>query len=230
MSIPAAIPTKLPEAHAAHVDHVAHHFDDARQQFDACVLGMWAFLASEVMFFGGLLTTYAVYRHSAHEAFADASRELDVTLGTINTLVLLTSSLTMALAVRASHLGDFRTAVQQILATMALGSVFLGIKISEYLHKFHVGLAPLLGLPFREAGPHAGQEKMFFGLYFAMTGVHALHMIVGIGLLSWLTFKLWRRWLANPALTVEISGLYWHFVDLVWIFLFPLLYLIDRTR
>jgi cytochrome c oxidase subunit 3 len=227
MTTPAAIPTKLPEVH---VPHVAHHFDDARQQFDACILGMWAFLASEVMFFGGLLATYAVYRHSAPEAFAAASHELDVSLGTVNTLVLLTSSLTMALAVRASHLGDFRTAIKQILATILLGSVFLGIKISEYVHKFHEDLAPMLGLPFRESGPHLGQEKLFFGLYFAMTGVHALHMVVGIGLMALLVFNLWKRRLNNPDLTVEIHGLYWHFVDLVWIFLFPLLYLIDRYR
>ncbi|HYO26481.1 MAG TPA: cytochrome c oxidase subunit 3 family protein [Lacipirellulaceae bacterium] len=225
MSTLAATPTKSSDEPL-----VPHHFDDRQQHYESCLLGMWAFLASEVMFFGGLFTTYAVYRRLNPEAFAAASRELDVVAGTINTGVLLTSSLTMALAVRAANLRNRRGALLFTLATIALGAAFLGIKFSEYLHKFHEGLAPLAGLPFHAEGPHAGAMRLFYGLYFAMTGVHAAHMVIGIGLMAMLCVRLWR----NPAivedqLRVEILGLYWHFVDLVWIFLFPLLYLIDRT-
>jgi cytochrome c oxidase subunit 3 len=210
---------------------IAHHFDDWQQHYDACVLGMWVFLVSELMFFGGLFATYTVYRHGAPEAFAAASRELDVVAGTVNTFVLLTSSFTMALAVRASHLGRWRQSAMLIVATMGLGVIFLGIKFSEYVHKYHEGLAPLAGLPFRAEGSDAGAIQLFYGLYFAMTGIHALHMIVGVGLLGALLPRV-RRTNAgdNEALSVEVTGLYWHFVDLIWIFLFPLLYLVDRAR
>jgi cytochrome c oxidase subunit 3 len=210
---------------------VASHFDDREQQFEACLLGMWVFLITEVMFFGGLFATYAVYRHASPEAFADASRQLDIVLGTVNTSVLLTSSLTMALAVRAAHVGENRQATYLIGATMALGIVFLAIKFYEYAHKVHEGLAPLLGMPFRADGPNPGSTQLFFGLYFAMTGVHALHMVIGVALMAALVAPTWRgRFSHDNALTAEIAGLYWHFVDVVWIFLFPLLYLIDRSQ
>lgn len=208
---------------------VADHFDDYHQQADACLFGMWAFLMSEVMFFGGVFATYLVYRRSYPDAFAAASRELDVYWGTINTFVLLTSSLTMAMAVRASKLHRRWQAAWAIVATMILGSVFLAIKFYEYAHKVHEGLAPLIGLPFHYEGSDAGAAQLFLGLYFGMTGLHALHMIIGIALLA---FLLWYvlAWPGRSALRVEIVGLYWHFVDLVWIFLFPLLYLIDRSQ
>jgi cytochrome c oxidase subunit 3 len=206
---------------------VAHHFDDYGQQYDASLFGMWVFLISEVMFFGGVFATYMVYRYTYHEAFAAASRTLDVQLGTINTLVLLTSSLTMALAVRAAQLRQRWQAALTVLATLALGTVFLVIKFVEYGHKFHEHHAPLFGLPFEFEGPDAGAAKIFFGLYFGMTGIHALHMIIGIGMLAFLLVTILRQ--RESALRTEIFGLYWHFVDIVWIFLFPLLYLIDRT-
>jgi cytochrome c oxidase subunit 3 len=205
----------------------AHHFDDYGQQYDACLFGMWVFLISEVMFFGGVFATYMVYRHTYHEAFAAASRTLDIELGTINTFVLLTSSLTMALAVRAAQLNRRFSAALAVLATMILGSIFLVIKFVEYGHKFHEGHAPLAGLPFSYDGPDARAARIFFGLYFGMTGIHALHMIVGVALLGFLLFTILRP--KQEALRTEIIGLYWHFVDVVWIFLFPLLYLIDRT-
>jgi cytochrome c oxidase subunit 3 len=208
---------------------VAEHFDDYDQQTDACMFGMWVFLVTEVMFFGGVFATYLVYRRMFPDAFAAASGELDVYWGTINTFVLLTSSLTMAIAVRASQQVRRGATALAILATMALGGVFLGIKFYEYAHKVHEHLAPLLGLPFEFTGPNPGAARIFFGLYFGMTGFHALHMIIGIGLLA----HLLRHVLASPgrsALRVEIVGLYWHFVDLVWIFLFPILYLIDRAQ
>jgi cytochrome c oxidase subunit 3 len=209
---------------------VAPYFDDYQQQVEACVLGMWAFLVSEVMFFGGLFATYMTYRHQYPTEFASASRHLDLWLGTLNTWVLLTSSLTMALAVRAAHHDKPRAAAALIGVTILLGVAFLGVKFAEYVHKYHEGLAPLGGLPF-EAGQQApGPTRLFFGLYFAMTGVHALHMIIGVAALAWLLVHIGRgRFTGADSLPVEITGLYWHFVDLIWIFLFPLLYLIDRS-
>jgi cytochrome c oxidase subunit III len=208
---------------------VAEHFDDYAQQTDACLFGMWAFLMSEVMFFGGVFATYLVYRRWYPDAFAAASRELDVYWGTINTFVLLTSSLTMALAVRAAQQARRGPTALAILATMILGGAFLGIKFYEYAHKVHEHLAPLAGLPFHFEGAEQGAAQIFFGLYFGMTGLHALHMVIGIVLLA----NLLRQVFAAPeesALRVEVVGLYWHFVDLVWIFLFPILYLIDRSQ
>lgn len=234
MTTPAAIPTKSPPATpsepSAQQPVVAHHFDDWEQQYDSCVLGMWAFLVSEVMFFGGLFATYMVYRFKFPEAFDHASEHLDVYLGGFNTFVLLTSSLTMALAVRAAHLGQSRRIALMIALTMALGVAFLGVKSLEYVHKYEDGLAPLLGLPFRFEGAQVGPTKLFYGLYFAMTGVHALHMIIGIAILAlFIRPALRGAYSGGNSLSVEIIGLYWHFVDLVWIFLFPLLYLIDRS-
>jgi cytochrome c oxidase subunit III len=224
MTTLAQTPPKLSDAAI-----VADHFDDYEQQKDACLFGMWAFLMSEVMFFGGAFATYLIYRSEYPSAFAAASRELDVFWGTINTFVLLTSSLTMAMAVRTAHLHRRWPTAWAILATMVLGALFLAIKFYEYAHKVHEGLAPLLGLPFHFEGDDASAGQLFLGLYFGMTGLHALHMIIGIGLLAYLV----RHVLAEPGQTVlrvEIVGLYWHFVDLVWIFLFPLLYLIDRSQ
>jgi cytochrome c oxidase subunit III len=212
---------------------VAHHFDDWEQQYESCVLGMWAFLVSEIMFFGGVFATYAVYRGLHPEAFAAASLHLDVSLGTFNTFVLLTSSLTMALAVRAAHLGQSRQVALMIALTIALGSIFLGIKFYEYYHKYEEGMAPVFGLPFNAPGSAelAGPTRLFYGLYFAMTGIHALHMIIGIAIMLLLIPPALRgRYAGGNSLSVEIIGLYWHFVDLVWIFLFPLLYLIDRAH
>jgi len=200
-----------------------HHFDDPAQQTHAATLGMWAFLATEVLFFGGLFTAYAVYRSSYPGAFAEASRHLDVTLGTINTGVLIGSSLTMALAVWAAQTGRRRDQVLYLVLTILLGSVFLGIKVVEYGHKFHEHLVP---------GPHfSGSEpahaQIFFSLYFVMTGMHALHMVIGIVLLAILAVRAGRgRFSPVYYSPVEVTGLYWHFVDIVWIFLFPMLYLI----
>ena len=231
MNTPAAIPTKWPDS-ATSGPVVAHHFDDWQQQYETCVLGMWAFLVSEVMFFGGVFATYMVYRVKNPDAFAQASHHLDVHLGTFNTFVLLTSSLTMALAVRAAHLGRSRQVGLLIGLTMALGAIFLGIKFYEYYHKYEEGLMPLLGLPFNYVGrpEEAGATRLFYGLYFAMTGVHALHMIIGIAIMAlFIPGALREKYAGGNSLSVEVMGLYWHFVDLVWIFLFPLLYLVDRS-
>jgi len=207
---------------------VAHHFDDAEQQREAATFGMWVFLVTEVMFFGGLFTAYVAYRALYPDAFGHASNHLDVRLGTTNTAVLITSSLTMALAVRAAQVGEAPSRiVRWLAATMLLGATFLGIKLFEYGHKFHEGLVP--GPAFTYTGPDARQAQLFFSLYFGMTGLHALHMVIGLALLGWLARQAIRGRFGPAFHTpIENCGLYWHFVDIVWIFLFPLLYLIGR--
>ena len=202
-----------------------HHFDNLEQQRDAGTLGMWIFLMTEVMFFGGLFTAYLIYRTRHAEGFASASAELDVTLGAINTAVLIGSSLTMALAVHAAQTGKRSAQVLFLLLTITLGLTFLIIKFFEYKAKFDHELVP--GLPFKDAGPQTYEWQMFFSIYFGMTGMHALHMIIGIVILGVLVRQAWKgRFSPEYYTPVELTGLYWHFVDIVWIFLFPLLYLI----
>ena len=214
----------MSEGHAV----LAHQFHDAEQQREAASLGMWLFLLTEIMFFGGLFTGYAVYRSAHPEGFATGSRQLDALLGGANTMVLISSSLTMALAVDAAQAGRRRTLVAFLLLTILLGSAFLGVKAFEYGHKFEQHLVP--GASFAFPGPHASRVALFFSFYFAMTGMHALHMVIGIGLLTVLVFRArLGRFGPQYSSPVELTGLYWHFVDIVWIFLFPLLYLIDRS-
>jgi cytochrome c oxidase subunit III len=218
----------LPDVAHHHHPALAHHFDDLGQQQEAATLGMWVFLVTEVLFFGGLFLVYSTYRFWYHDAFVAGSHELDVTLGTINTAVLITSSLTMALAVHAAQLGNRRLLMIFLVLTMALGAVFLGIKAVEYYDKYthhHIPGATFAFEP-HELSRHA---QIFFSLYFAMTGLHALHMIIGLGIMTVMLWLSWRgRISAEYYIPIEISGLYWHFVDIVWIFLFPLLYLIGR--
>ena len=214
-------------AEAVHGAH-AHHFDDPIQQREASTLGMWIFLVTEVMFFGGLFTAYVTYRALYADAFAHASHHLDVVLGTFNTAVLITSSLTMALAVHAAQVGRRGRLVGCLVLTALLGATFLGVKVVEYAEKFEHHLVP--GPLFQwDHAAEAANVQLFYSLYFAMTGLHALHMIIGLGILTWLVLGA-RRGRFGPAYAtpVEVSGLYWHFVDIVWIFLFPLLYLIGR--
>jgi cytochrome c oxidase subunit 3 len=206
---------------------LAHQFDDAAQQFAASSLGMWAFIATEILFFGGLFAGYTVYRLSYPDAFAAASHHLDIVLGTVNTAVLIGSSLTMALAVFSARFSSRRMVVLFLLATLLLGLVFLGIKGAEYSHKFHEHLIP--GARFVFPGGNTRGVEIFFSFYFAMTGLHASHMVIGAVLLAVLTARAWRGHFSGEYYTpVEMVGLYWHFVDVIWIFLFPLLYLIGR--
>jgi cytochrome c oxidase subunit 3 len=205
----------------------AHQFDDAEQQYETSTLGMWLFLAQEVLFFGAVFATYAYYFFLHTDAFEAASNHLSLTLGAINTVVLIGSSLTMVFAVHAAQHGTKRAQIGWLSATMLLGLVFLVIKAYEYTHKFHEGLVP--GPLFTYSGPDAAQHQLFLCMYFTMTGLHALHMIIGIGILAALCVLARRGWFhAGYYTPVEMTGLYWHFVDLVWIFLFPLLYLIGR--
>ena len=189
---------------------------------------MWIFLSTEIMFFGGMFLGYALYRAWYSPAYAAASRHLDILLGGINTGVLLCSSLTMALAVRAAQLGGRRVVILFLIATMILGCVFLGIKSLEYYHKYEEHLIP--GHDFGISGPNAKHAQLFFSFYFVMTGMHALHMIIGVGLMLTLVLKTWKgRFSAEYYSPIENTGLYWHFVDIIWVFLFPLLYLVDRS-
>ena len=218
----------LPEAvHHHHPAALAHQFDDLAQQREAATLGMWVFLVTEVLFFGGLFLVYSVYRTLYPAAFAAASHELDVMLGSINTVVLITSSLTMALGVRAAQTGQRRLLLLLLIATMVLGATFLGIKTVEYYHKFVEHHVPGPGFVFE--AEHARHAQIFFSLYFVMTGLHAIHMIIGLGVIAVMLWWSWRGTITTEYYSpIEISGLYWHFVDIVWIFLFPLLYLIGR--
>ncbi len=207
---------------------LAHHFDSFDQQREASFLGMWIFLVTEIMFFGGLFAAYIIYRSAHPLAFAAGSGKLDIALGAVNTAVLIASSLTMALGVWAAQVGRRKLIVLFILATIALGGVFLGIKVVEYGAKFEHHLFP--GPEFHWPGPDGEHVEMFFNLYFAMTGLHAAHMVIGIAILLVIAVLAWRgAFTPQNHNVVEGIGLYWHFVDIVWIFLFPLLYLLGRN-
>ncbi len=233
-------------------------FETLEQQKDSAALGMWVFLVTEVLFFGGLFMTYTVNRHYYFAAFGVGSNTLDIKLGGFNTVVLIMSSLTMAMAVWSAQVGKKRLVTLFLIATIALGSVFLGVKVIEYKQKFDHHLIPGHGFDIRYRSEHPtpaddpkeiaaekeelqkafardpylnSHAQLYFSLYFGMTGLHALHMIVGAGLLLWLIKgSLAGRFTPRYNTPVEIVGLYWHFVDIVWIYLFPLLYLIDRHR
>jgi len=211
---------------AEHPPYLAHHFSDIDQQFEAGTLGMWVFLVTEIMFFGGLFAGYAIYRSLYLAGFEAGSRLLDVRFGAANTAVLIGSSLTMALAVRAAQLNRRRALIVCLLLTMLLGLAFLGIKFTfEWSHDYEERLIP--GFGFSYPGANAAAVQLFFCFYFFMTGLHALHMVVGLGIMTVLVVMAARgRFDGGYYSPIEVSGLYWHFVDIVWIFLFPLLYLV----
>lgn len=211
---------------------VAHHFEDMEQQSESAILGMWLFLAQEIMFFGGLFAAYLVYRFKYPEAWAAGSEELDITLGAFNTVVLLVSSLTMALSVHAAQTGKQKRLIGFLFLTLGLGLTFLVVKYFEYKAKWDHHLVPGPNFVLHsEMFPNVDQahSQLFFVLYFFMTGMHALHMIIGAGLLIWLIVLAYRNYFSPQRfLKVELVGFYWHFVDIVWVFLFPLLYLVHR--
>lgn len=284
-----------------HPPGLQHQFEDMKQQEESVAIGMWMFLVQEIMFFGGLFTVYLVFRSKFPMAFAAGSNHLDAFWGGLNTLVLIVSSLTMALTVFYAQRGNRNMQVILILLTMFFGAVFLGVKTIEYTDKYNHGLVPVTGWNKKiKADPAAHHEaekpcwevdhqapvvehpnprgdfqwtdcslvkyaldkeaqdpkvayltqterigyfsnnqidinkfrdkvRIFYWIYFVMTGLHALHMIVGLGLMTWLLWKAWTRTFSHDYFSpVEMSGLYWHFVDIVWIFLFPLLYLLGR--
>ncbi|MFN2392377.1 MAG: cytochrome c oxidase subunit 3 family protein [Pyrinomonadaceae bacterium] len=300
------------DEHHYHPPGLQHQFEDMGQQQESASIGMWVFLAQEIMFFGGLFTAYLVFRSKYPMAFAAGSNHLDVYWGAGNTVVLIVSSLTMALAVHYAQLGKRNLQVIMLILTMIFGATFLGVKAVEYTDKYYEGIVPVSGLNlqagkktdgskhisgdseqqeknsldfpndtktkesgYRGTGEHheynnprgefqwadtslvvKAQEgnylteeekigyfsngeinaerfrdrvRIFFWIYFAMTGLHALHMIIGLGIMAWILWRAWRGEFSGDYYSpVEISGLYWHFVDIVWIFLFPLLYLLGR--
>jgi len=226
-----------------------HHFENMEQQREAGTLGMWVFLVTEIMFFGGMFLAYTLYRSNFPQAFASASNHLDIKLGALNTGVLILSSLTMALAVYFTQIGKRQPQILCLVLTLILGLTFLGVKAFEYYDKYESALIPGSLIPSHPFGPHVHHEgdppnphaiellpgatirqvELFYWIYFAMTGMHALHMIIGAGLLTFLLiYSLKGRFDPEYHSPVEIIGLYWHFVDIVWIFLFPLLYLLGR--
>jgi cytochrome c oxidase subunit 3 len=214
--------TPSPEAEA----YVAHHFPSHEVQTHAIRLGMWLFLATEVLLFAGVFTAYALYRGSYPEAFAAASHHLDLTMGTLNTLLLVTSSFTVVMAHHSASQGKNRPTFYYLAASIVMGLGFLVIKGFEYAHKFHVGALP--GKFYTMAELQLPGASMFFTVYFLATGLHALHVCVGLGVLAFVAYRAFKgRYSAHAYTGVENGGLYWHLVDLVWIYLYPLLYLID---
>ncbi len=219
------------EAHAHHPPHLEHHFVSSEQQFDSAKLGMWIFLMTEILLFSAMFVAYTVYRTWHPEAFAEASHTLDWVLGGINTIVLLGSSFTVALSIHYAQKDDRKKVVLMLLITLVCAFAFLGIKYVEYSTKFAHGVYPA-GF-FEPHGEHYAYlanipyVEQFFSLYFVMTGIHGVHVLIGIGLISWVAYRAWKGHFSSEWYTpVELTGLYWHLVDIIWIFLFPLLYLI----
>ncbi len=208
--------------------HVAEQFENAEQQKSVAQIGMWTFLSTEVLFFGGLFAVYIIYRVIYPEAFAEASRHTKLIIGAINTAVLLSSSLTMALAVHYSKLGKKHPLVVYLVCTALFGVVFMGLKGIEYYQDYQDHAVPYFNYALKIADPARGE--LFFIIYFVMTLIHALHLTIGIGLISFIAFQaLKNKYSPSYHTPVELTGLYWHFVDIIWVFLFPLLYLIDRS-
>ncbi len=231
----------------AHPPYQRHHFESMGQQVDATSFAMWLFLLTEIMFFGGLFTAYLIYRNWYYPAFVAGSHQLSILWGTLNTAVLITSSFTMAMGVWSAEMRRKGLLVFFLVTTFILGIVFLGIKTIEYSEKiekhhvpgFHYSVQSFVDPQSDEAAKSYGDKPMrldmarhtevYFSLYFAMTGMHALHMIIGISILGFMIFRARAGAYTTGHITfVENFGLYWHFVDIIWIFLFPLLYLISR--
>ncbi len=249
MSDSPAIANGAVAEHHEHPAYQRHHFHSVEQQADATNFAMWLFLLTEIMFFGGLFTAYLIYRNWYYPAFVAGSHQLDIFWGTANTAVLISSSFTMAMGVWSAEMRKKGTLVLCLVLTFILGIVFLGIKTIEYKEKIekhhvpglHYSLNSFLNPDSDDAAKAAGDKplpldmarhtELYFFLYFAMTGMHALHMIIGIAILGFMIVRARAGAYTSGHVTfVENFGLYWHFVDIIWIFLFPLLYLISRHQ
>ena len=207
------------------VHHHAHHFANAHEEFEAAKQGMWVFMVTEVLMFGGLFVAYGIVRGLYPEMFHEAHKMLNVSMGALNTIVLICSSVSMAYAVACTQRGMRKPAIVSLCITVALACVFLVVKYFEYAHKFHDGLLP--GGNFTNHELTDPKSPLFFSIYFMMTGLHGVHILIGIGLITWLIIRSAKKEFSPAYFTpVELVGFYWHFVDLVWIFLFPLLYLV----
>lgn len=208
-----------------HADH-AHHFESVEHEFDAGKLGMWLFLVTEVMLFGALFVAFGIYHYLYPEMFKEAHHHLNRVMGAVNTVVLLVSSLTMALAIAFIQRDEVKKSKQMLLVTFLCACTFLVIKYFEYSHKIHLGILP--GKFFTATGFESPNIALFFSLYFTMTGLHGLHVLIGMACIAWIYWRMNRGdFNARQFGAVEFVGLYWHIVDLIWIFLFPLLYLIS---
>ncbi|PEN14364.1 cytochrome C oxidase subunit III [Longibacter salinarum] len=227
--------TEVDHHHEEHLSHLQHHFVSSEQQFDSAKLGMWLFLITEVLLFSGMFVAYAVFRQWHPETFSVASQTLDWHLGGLNTVVLLASSFTIALAIHYIQKGETMRSFWLQITTISLAGVFLVIKYFEYTAKFEHGVFP--GAMFDPHGTAHGVDygalasyayaPQFFSIYFVMTGIHGFHVVVGMILIGWIASRTYRGHFNSEYYThIELSGLYWHLVDLVWIFLFPLLYLV----
>ena len=208
-----------------HPAFLAHHFSTVQQQAESAKMGMWIFLLTEILLFGGLFCAYAVIRALNPEMFHNAHKVLDVWLGGTNTVVLITSSVTVALSIWAMQIGRRKLTIVFLIATLMLAATFLVIKYFEYAHKFHLGQLP--GKFYHYNGIEGTNPHIFFSVYFLMTGLHGLHVIAGMVVISWMLVRTIKKEFSTTYYTpLEMTGLYWHLVDLIWIFLFPLFYLI----
>ncbi|MFB6350988.1 MAG: cytochrome c oxidase subunit 3 [Bradymonadaceae bacterium] len=213
-----------------HHPHLVEPYTSLSEQREAATLGMWIFLATELLLFGGLFLAYIVYRYTYPVTFHEMSGHLNIWIGTINTVILLTSSLTMALAVHAIEHDRERPMLGYLAATASLGTVFLILKAYEYYEEWLHGLVPLIQFDFTFQATQPIEPKLFMSLYFAMTGLHAFHLVVGILLISGIAYFGWRGdYSAEYSNPVEIGGLYWHLIDIIWVFLYPLLYLLQPS-
>lgn len=213
-------------AEQAHDPYLQHHFTNSEQQFDAAKIGMWLFLVTEILLFGGLFVGYGVMQAGHHAAFQAAHHHLDRTLGALNTIVLLISSFTMVMSVWAAQTNRRRALILFLILTLICAAAFLGVKYFEYSHKFHEGLLP--GKYYHHQGDTVPGQFLFFSFYFMMTGLHGIHILGGMAAISWLLRRAIRGDFSSKYYTpVDLVGLYWHLVDLIWIYLFPLMYLIS---
>ncbi len=209
-----------------HEAFLRHHFRTPAQQFEASKIGMWLFLVTEILLFSGLFLVYFLLQSRHPQAFIEAHHHLDRSLGVLNTIVLLVSSFTMVMAVQSAALNRIKAALYFLYATFALGGVFLCVKYIEYSHKIHDGL--LLGNLFSYKGATVPGEYLFFSMYFVMTGIHGIHILVGMGVIAYLIWRTHQGRFSGAYYTpIDLTGLYWHLVDMIWIFLFPLLYLVS---
>jgi len=207
---------------------LAPQFDDADQQREASRLGIWIFLATEILFFGVLFAAYTITRTQHPLAFAEGSRLTNIALASINTALLLTSSFTMALGVHAAQKGARRALLGWLSLTIALGVAFLAIKGTEYRIDYLEHLVPTVN--FAYPGVRSEQVELFFYLYYVITGVHALHVLIGIAVISVITVLAYKNAFGPEYFTpVDVTGLYWHLVDIIWLFVYPLIYLISRS-
>ncbi|MFS4458684.1 cytochrome c oxidase subunit 3 family protein [Bdellovibrio sp. HCB2-146] len=215
------------KAHGAHSAHVAHHFKDATQQYLSGKEGIWLFMLTEILMFGAIFVAYAIYHHAYPEMFAEGAKSLDWKMGFINTLVLIFSSFTMAISISFIQKNEQKKAVIALATTVLCGAIFMVIKYFEYTHKFHLGLFPGKFLDVAKVGAEHANLGLYFGFYYCMTGLHGIHVLLGMGLITWCLIRTMRGdFHGQYWIVVEGVGIFWHIVDLIWIFLFPLLYLV----